>query len=190
MSRFKIIVLVFLGIIILWLSFLTFGVVWFLSYHHKQGLVLQTEIQVLQSDFVSLKQKFDSSDLSDKTDKNVAISYFDFSGIREKNGTVIIPKDLYNQVFEKTHLLYTSIRAVPHFKNGQAVGFKLISISRGSLWEKIGLKRGDILVKINDNVLNIESGLESLKNLKDEKNFVLTIERKGFPIHIRFRVEG
>ena len=41
--------------------------------------------------------------------------------------------------------LFTQIRAVPHFEGGQSIGFRLFAIRRGSLFDKIGLKNGDII---------------------------------------------
>ena len=40
---------------------------------------------------------------------------------------------------------FSRIRAVPHFEGGQSTGFRLFAIRQGSLFDKIGLKNGDIL---------------------------------------------
>ena len=50
---------------------------------------------------------------------------------------------------ENMSQLFTQIRAVPHFEGGQSIGFRLFAIRRGSLFDKIGLKNGDIITSIN-----------------------------------------
>jgi S1-C subfamily serine protease len=45
-------------------------------------------------------------------------------------------------------------RVVPAFANGKTIGFKLFSIRPDSLFGRMGLKNGDIVVRINDIVPN------------------------------------
>jgi general secretion pathway protein C len=47
----------------------------------------------------------------------------------------------------------TQARAVPVMKDGQSAGFKLFNIRSGSIFEKIGLKDGDIVQRVNDTEL-------------------------------------
>ena len=75
--------------------------------------------------------------------------------------------------------LYTQIRAVPHFKDGKPAGLKLLSIKSGSVFSKLGLQRGDILMKINDTDLDIKKGLEIFNQLKTENSIKIDVERKG-----------
>ena len=90
-----------------------------------------------------------------------------------------IPRSEVEKALENLSLLYTEIRAVPYFKDGKANGFKLISVKQSSLFEKLGLKRGDILKSINGNVLDIQSGLKLFTELKNETSFILEVERRG-----------
>lgn len=90
-----------------------------------------------------------------------------------------IPRAEVDKALENLSLLYTEIRAVPYFKDGKADGFKLISVKKSSLFEKLGLKRGDILKSINGNVLDIQSGLKLFNELKNETSFILEVERRG-----------
>jgi len=47
----------------------------------------------------------------------------------------------------------TQVRAVPVLTDGKSAGFKLSSIRRGSIFEKIGLLDGDIVQRVNDTEL-------------------------------------
>lgn len=75
--------------------------------------------------------------------------------------------------------LYTQVRAVPHFKDGKSNGLKLLSVRAGSVFSKLGLKRGDILQKINGVELDIKKGLEIFNQLKTENHVTMEIERRG-----------
>lgn len=75
-------------------------------------------------------------------------------------------------------LLLTQARAVPYFKDGKSIGLRLFAIKTGSLFEKIGLKNGDILKDINGSSMSdITQAVKLFERLKEEKNISLTLER-------------
>ncbi len=64
--------------------------------------------------------------------------------------------------------LMTQVRIVPNFSEGKPDGFKLLSIKRGSLFDRLGLRNGDVIRKINgvpldnpEKVFEVYEGLES-----------------------------
>lgn len=50
--------------------------------------------------------------------------------------------------------LFTQVRAVPNMQEGKTNGFRLFSIRRGSLFDKIGLQNNDVVQRINGIELN------------------------------------
>ncbi|OVE82761.1 hypothetical protein BVY03_00125 [bacterium K02(2017)] len=90
-----------------------------------------------------------------------------------------IPRKEVDNALNNIAKLYTDIRAVPYFKDGKPQGFKLLSVKRGTFFEKLGLRRGDILVSINDRTLDIQTGMETFKLLQNESEFKMTLERRG-----------
>ena len=84
-----------------------------------------------------------------------------------------------NKALANLNRIYTEVLAVPYFKDGKANGVKLLNVKPGALLEKLGLRRGDILVSINGTVLDIQSGFRMLSELRNETNFSLSIERRG-----------
>jgi len=80
---------------------------------------------------------------------------------------------------ENLPLLLTQARAVPYFKEGRSIGLRLFAIKNGSLYEKIGLKNGDILKAINGNNLgDISQALKLFEQLKQERSINLVLERE------------
>ena len=61
----------------------------------------------------------------------------------------LIDRSEVDEALENMSQLFTQIRAVPHFEGGQSTGFRLFAIRSGSLFDKIGLKNGDIIQEIN-----------------------------------------
>jgi general secretion pathway protein C len=45
--------------------------------------------------------------------------------------------------------LMTQVRIVPNFAEGKPDGFRLLSIKRGSLFDRLGLRNGDVIRRIN-----------------------------------------
>jgi type II secretion system protein C len=79
---------------------------------------------------------------------------------------------------ENLPLLLTQARAVPYFKDGRSIGLRLFAIKTGSLYEKVGLKNGDILKTINGNNLgDISQALKLFEQLKQERSINLSLER-------------
>ncbi len=76
--------------------------------------------------------------------------------------------------------LLSQARAVPYFKNGESVGMRLFAIREGSLYQKLGLRNGDIIKTVNNNSLTDPSqALKIFEQLKSERNINVLLERAG-----------
>lgn len=85
--------------------------------------------------------------------------------------------------------LLSQARAVPYFRNGQSIGMRLFAIRAGSLYEKIGLKNGDILTAVNENSLSDPTqALKLFEQLKSERSIQVAVERNGSIINLRYTI--
>jgi len=76
----------------------------------------------------------------------------------------------------------TQARAIPHFENGQPAGYKLIQIVPGSVYDKIGLKNGDVLAGVNGEAITDPArAFELLNQLKSPTTtqLELSVKRDG-----------
>ena len=90
---------------------------------------------------------------------------------------------------ENLPLLLTQARAVPYFKDGRAIGLRLFAIKTGSLYEKVGLRNGDILKSINGNSLgDISQAIKLFEQLKEEKSITLLLERAKKDREFRYTI--
>ncbi len=102
-------------------------------------------------------------------------------GVRKVDeNTYVISQDEKMRQLENLNQLATQARIVPSFKNGQSNGFRIYSIKSGSLFQKIGLKNGDVLQNVNGMEINSpEKALEIYSKLKEESRIRLDVLRRG-----------
>jgi len=65
-----------------------------------------------------------------------------------------IDRSEVDNALDNMNQLFTQIRAVPHFEGGKSTGFRLFAIRQNSIFDKIGLKNGDIIQRINGTEIN------------------------------------
>jgi general secretion pathway protein C len=76
--------------------------------------------------------------------------------------------------------MLTQIRLIPVVENGQTKGFRFDWIQDGSLFQKMGIQVGDILVAINNQKINSgEDAFRILQMLRNESSIKVTILRNG-----------
>lgn len=100
-----------------------------------------------------------------------------------------VPENEVESALQNLPLLLTQARAVPYFKGGQSVGLRLFAIKTGSLYEKVGLKNGDILKAINGSSLSdITQAAKLFETLKQEKNISVNVERNREERVFRYQI--
>ncbi len=96
----------------------------------------------------------------------------------KEGDTTIIPKTLFNKYKGDYRAIRRNINAVPNMVNGKLNGFKISFVRRGSDFDKLGLKRGDIITAINGEPLdNFRVPLEFFNNADSLTAATLTIKR-------------
>ena len=89
-----------------------------------------------------------------------------------------IDRSEVDSALENMNQLFTQIRAVPHFEGGQSTGFRVFAIRQGSLFDKIGLKNGDIIKRINSADLNDPARAMALfQELRNERSITVELTR-------------
>lgn len=107
---------------------------------------------------------------------------------KDASGKVPVDQREIDEALQNLDRLYTDIRAVPNFAGGKVSGMKILSIKAGSLFEKLGLKRGDILQKVNGMELDVKRGFEIFNQLKEQKSISLDLIRQGQPTTLDYDI--
>ncbi len=63
--------------------------------------------------------------------------------------------------------------------NGKSMGIKVQSVAPVSLFAKLGMRRGDIIERINGTDMDMQKSLEILPQLKGEKHITIDLTRNG-----------
>jgi len=151
--------------------------------------VLPKKVEFLNNDrleYVELDDFAKKVDLNKKpkrskgdVTKRVTRKDDDAKDIKLEGDVFKIPRKEIDRALANISKLYTDVRAVPYYKDGKPQGFKLLSVKRGSLFQKLGLRRGDILKSVNGTMLDIQTGMNTFNSLKNESEFQLELERRG-----------
>jgi general secretion pathway protein C len=85
--------------------------------------------------------------------------------------------------------LASAARIVPSFENGNPVGFKVFRIKPDSFYNKLGIRNGDVISKINGFEINsTEKALQMYQILRTEKNISLDITRRGQKMTMEYTI--
>ncbi len=88
-------------------------------------------------------------------------------------------KDLQDSIRNINQLL-TEVRIRPNMSNGKPDGLSLAYIKRGSIFTKLGLKKGDIITGLNGKPINSpEDAFSFYKSLETGSDLSLSIRRGG-----------
>ena len=76
--------------------------------------------------------------------------------------------------------IFSQIRISPFFKDGKMKGFKVNYIVPGSIVEKMGIRKGDIIKKVNGEMIDSPSKIfELYHKFSDSNRIVVMVERNG-----------
>lgn len=74
---------------------------------------------------------------------------------------------------------FLSIRAIPYFLDGKPTGLKILKVEKDSFFDRLGFRRGDVFKTLNDQTVTGETFMTIIDQLKTQKKFTITRERRG-----------
>ncbi len=104
-------------------------------------------------------------------------------------GPMVIDREAVASATEDMNKLLTQARLVPNFTGGAADGFRIFSIVPNSIFDKVGLRNGDILHGINGTDLkDPEKAFQVYQMLKDSDRFVVDLVRAGQKMTLNYEI--
>ncbi len=123
-------------------------------------------------------------------DKVSGDSSYKNNEFEEVDGEITVREAELQNALNNLPQLLSQARAIPYFRNGKSIGMRIFAIRKGSMYEKLGLKNGDILKNINSNSLSDPSqALRLFNELKTEKSISVILERAGMDKKLHYSIE-
>lgn len=86
--------------------------------------------------------------------------------------------------------LMKDVSIQPYFENGIPGGLRLSRITRNSIFRRMGLRQGDIIVGVDgQNIQSVDDALGLYNRLKSASNVKLEIKRRGRPTILDYRIQ-
>ena len=104
--------------------------------------------------------------------------------------TKVVSKGLLSSYTKDIDKVWKDIGIGEHKVNGVLTGFKVNFIKRNSDFEKLGLKRGDILTSINGQELDSYNAAFSFyKEMDSIENLTLSIKRNNQNMELEYEIQ-
>ena len=105
----------------------------------------------------------------------------------EKSGDVLKVSQALkeNLAGENLNKVLMQAAALPHVQNGRLIGFQLLEIDTGSIFDIAGFKNGDIITQINDQPINdAVLAIKALNALKSSNSATFSYIRGETPMQL------
>lgn len=100
------------------------------------------------------------------------------AGNRENLGATL--SDVRNEILEKPSRITEYVRLQPEKRNGNLVGYRVFPGRDRTLFQRLGLRPGELVTQVNGTSLNDpQQAMQSLSNLAQASSVSVTLERGG-----------
>ncbi len=101
----------------------------------------------------------------------------------------VVDKDMVKSAIENPKQLMTEARLLPRYNNGKQEGFYMKGIKAGGIYDSLGLKDGDALLKINDyDLTDPERALQAFSALRGASKIELSVLRNSEHITLDYEI--
>ncbi|WP_319526040.1 type II secretion system protein GspC [uncultured Desulfosarcina sp.] len=85
--------------------------------------------------------------------------------------------------------LMTQVQIQPHMEDGVPAGLSLSSIKPNSIFRRMGLRNGDVIVGVDGNEIStVDDALKMVDSLKSSSDLTLQLKRRGREKNIEYRI--
>lgn len=105
------------------------------------------------------------------------------------SGNFVIDQRSLNASLDNIGQAMTDARLLPSTRNGTVEGFRISEVKPQGIFGKIGIKNGDILLRMNDFPIDSpEKAMQSLVSLKGQSRISLDLIREGQPRTFNYEI--
>jgi len=101
-----------------------------------------------------------------------------------------VARQTVQKQLENLPQLLQQAKAVPYSRNGRKAGFRIVNIQQGSVFQKLGLKEGDVIQGVNGKDIRTPSqALKTYRELKNASSFRVRLLREGQQVNMNYAVK-
>jgi len=101
----------------------------------------------------------------------------------------ILDRDKVQHLLENPEQILTDARLLPNFRNGRQQGFKVLEVRPGGLYESLGLRNGDVLLRINGlDISSPDVAIKAMSALRGMERITLDIMRGGSRLSLNYQI--
>jgi general secretion pathway protein C len=105
-------------------------------------------------------------------------------------GMYIVDQRKVQQAIENPTQMMTDARLRPHIMNGQEEGFLLSEVKKGGIYDSLGLRNGDVLLRINEyDISNPEIALQAFTALRGMDRIQIDLLRAGSKMTMTYQIK-
>jgi general secretion pathway protein C len=103
--------------------------------------------------------------------------------------TTIVPRALLNTYLQKMDKIWKDIGLVPVKAGEELKGFRVRFVRRGSPFDRMGIRRGDLLTAIDGEPLdNNAILLKSVRKIRNSDHMTLRIQRDNEEVELKYDI--
>ncbi len=104
-------------------------------------------------------------------------------------GTYLVDRREVDHTIENLSTVITKMRAVPYIKDGESLGFRVFNIRPSSIFERMGLKNGDVIQNVNGNELrDPQNALSLLDSVASADQIRIDLLRNREPTTLSYTI--
>lgn len=104
-------------------------------------------------------------------------------------GSFVIDQRALNAALDNPAQAMSDARLLPSQKDGKVEGFRASEVKPGGLFAMVGIKNGDVLLRLNDFPMDApDKALQSLIALKGQNRLKLDLVRDGQPVTLNYEI--
>ena len=137
--------------------------------------------------------EFPMEDIAEETDRQVSGGHSRISSDfarRIGKGMYIVDQRKVQQAIENPSQMMTDARLRPYIKNGKEEGFMLSEVKPGGIYNSLGLRNGDVLLRINEyDISNPETALQAFTALRGMDRVQIDLVRAGSKMTMTYQIK-
>jgi general secretion pathway protein C len=106
------------------------------------------------------------------------------------SGPITLKRSVMEEAAGNLNDLMKQVRIRPHFRDGKPDGLSLTGIRPNSIFRKMGLRNGDIMMGVDgEKIESVDDALKFYRSLTSASKLELQIKRRGRPQTMNYNIE-